>query len=751
MSNPTSIRNSRLSIERTLSDREDFLVIGLTGRIGSGCSEVAKVLSSSIHDLKLPSIAPGARGLRDDLERDQRVLQQYAASHWAKFDIIQVRTVITTFLLKDIREFVRQFLCLKQKSDDISSEEITVTLNSLRERVIKLINEKTDDVPLEDCFADLNFFTPAQMDVWRKNCEQIISDVQLTDMGITGFSDLFRYLYTEKLFGLQYHERLDYLNTINRALERLSAKCAFVWCREYKREDFWQKLNHLNDSLGEIKKGETTFDHFLFVHDIMPALSLAVYELLRSIDSGTFTELYQKYGNCIRRFGKIVYDTAEIEDELASMPCRDSYSIPRKINHFIKTLRHPFGALYSRPVRITIDSIKNVSEATYLRNRYSAFYLFAISVDEPTRIRRLTQNTNKIMNIGQIHYIDWNEYPSLGREIYREYIKDPTGSTQKLTHEEIAFAERVHNSNSILCDPVRREAYMSDLHRFVLQDVESSIHNADVFISNNTDIGVGINPLIWEIVRNISLILYPGLLQPTPIERCMQIAFSAKVNSGCLSRQVGAVVTDADYGILSIGWNDVPCGDISCARKNLVDLSKRQDTGAYTKYELESKEFRSRIDSLAVDSVEVEQRLSGLPLRYCFKDIHSDSRNPMRSRAMHAEEKALAVCGNSCKDGYLFTTSSPCEMCSKNAKNHKIRKIYYIEPYPGISEAQYSSSGDPENIAEHVLFTGAIGRAYTQMYTPIMPYKDVLQLLGINDLIKNNYKKPSVNSISEIM
>jgi deoxycytidylate deaminase len=98
---------------------------------------------------------------------------------------------------------------------------------------------------------------------------------------------------------------------------------------------------------------------------------------------------------------------------------------------------------------------------------------------------------------------------------------------------------------------------------------------------------------------------------------------------------------------------------------------------------------------------------------------------------MHAEEKALARVQESAIGGYLFTTSSPCEMCSKNAKDHKISKIYYIEPYPGISEDQYSGSGDVNNRAKHILFTGAIGRAYTQMYTPIMPYKDVLEFLGV--------------------
>ena len=74
-------------------------------------------------------------------------------------------------------------------------------------------------------------------------------------------------------------------------------------------------------------------------------------------------------------------------------------------------------------------------------------------------------------------------------------------------------------------------------------------------------------------------------------------------------------------------------------------------------------------------------------------------------------------------------------MCSKNAKNHKIKYIYYIEPYPGISEAQYSCSGDLNNRAEHILFCGAIGRAYSQMYTPIMPHKDILAHLGAWDYL----------------
>ena len=82
---------------------------------------------------------------------------------------------------------------------------------------------------------------------------------------------------------------------------------------------------------------------------------------------------------------------------------------------------------------------------------------------------------------------------------------------------------------------------VSDLFPFYLQDIQNATQNADVFLSNTDQ-----QELTYKIVRYVSLIMHPGLVPPTKEERCMQVAFSAKVNSGCVSRQVGAVVTDKD-------------------------------------------------------------------------------------------------------------------------------------------------------------------------------------------------------------
>ena len=37
------------------------------------------------------------------------------------------------------------------------------------------------------------------------------------------------------------------------------------------------------------------------------------------------------------------------------------------------------------------------------------------------------------------------------------------------------------------------------------------------------------------------------------------------------------------------------------------------------------------------------------------------------------------------KNGKLFCTASPCELCSKKAFQLGIKDIYYIDPYPGIA------------------------------------------------------------------
>ena len=60
-----------------LAQREEFLVIGLTGRMGSGCTSVAKLLESPFDNLHFPSPTPqpGMESLSEE-ERTVRIIQQ---------------------------------------------------------------------------------------------------------------------------------------------------------------------------------------------------------------------------------------------------------------------------------------------------------------------------------------------------------------------------------------------------------------------------------------------------------------------------------------------------------------------------------------------------------------------------------------------------------------------------------------------------------------------------------------------------
>jgi dCMP deaminase len=129
---------------------------------------------------------------------------------------------------------------------------------------------------------------------------------------------------------------------------------------------------------------------------------------------------------------------------------------------------------------------------------------------------------------------------------------------------------------------------------FISQNVKSCIQASDIHIFNPRNELGNHNILKAQLAWYIALILHPGLITPTPMERVMQIAHTAKSNSGCISRQVGAVVTEADYSIKSVGWNDVAKGQVPCSLRNLEELDSSFDPVTYSHYERNDSEFRER-------------------------------------------------------------------------------------------------------------------------------------------------------------
>lgn len=143
----------------------------------------------------------------------------------------------------------------------------------------------------------------------------------------------------------------------------------------------------------------------------------------------------------------------------------------------------------------------------------------------------------------------------------------------------------------------------------------------------------------------------------------------------------------------------------------------------------------------AYNSNKALENLKGETLSYCFKDIYTtinadkQKGNQVHTRSLHAEENAflqLAKYGTQgIKGGKLFTTASCCELCAKKAYQLGIKEIYYIDSYPGISKSHILECGELQ--PKMILFTGAIGRAYINLYNPFLPLKDEIEVLtGVN-------------------
>lgn len=443
-----------------------------------------------------------------------------------------------------------------------------------------------------------------------------------------------------------------------------------------------QSLSTL-DTLKDIKgaTAEAVDEAYIFIFDILPKLSAKLKILLNKTGEKHYTSIFQMLGDNVRRSGSPL--SSEIDPSKL-------LTLPETISRIIKVARLRNRAKQISKNYFVIDALRHPFEIRYLRERISPFYALAVTTNDFDRKSRLQEENYRK---DEIERLDDKEYPS---EI-KHHKKKPEGYAG-----------------------------------FVSQDIQACLALADIYISNfGTPEDKDFRGASQQVCRYLALMQHPGLVTPTSIERCMHTAFSAKLNSGCISRQVGAVVTDENYSIKAIGWNDVPKGQVPCLLRNTIHaISKNIDSVAYSKYE-QSEEFLKELNKRNVGRLN-KDNISGRNNTYCFKNVYNaikGDKNQVHTRSLHAEENAFLQIvkygGQGIEGGCLFTTASPCELCAKKAYQLGIKKIYYIDPYPGISNDHILSVGS--NPPKVVLFSGATGRAYHHLYEPIMAYKDELE------------------------
>jgi deoxycytidylate deaminase len=376
-------------------------------------------------------------------------------------------------------------------------------------------------------------------------------------------------------------------------------------------------------------------------------------------------ESMEDYGDTIRKYGKAFPD---MEDKIQP---QNLFIIPEAIRRLINAYRNVHESKY-----FVIDAFRNPFEVEFFKWRYAEFYLVGVlcNIDERTKRLDITsQENNKI------------------------YIREKS--------------ERVKKTNTNISEWI------------CSQDVEECLLKSDIFIDNSKHSDYV--SLKFNLIKLLVLSEEPGSIPPTQDERNMQLAATARMMSGCISRQVGAVVTNSDGYVLGIGWNDPPRKQTPCSLRTGEELVKNATKDVFSAFEqgIKFKDF-------------VKMKCSP-DQPFCFRELFaefdtggSDNKKLEYSRALHAEENAiLQAVRNSpqgIEGGVLYTTSSPCNFCAKKAYHMGIREIIYIEEYPGINIEQTIKAGTLTISVK--AFEGINGSAYFRLFSSSIPEKDYIQL-----------------------
>lgn len=766
---PDKRKTSLNIVENLFDSQKEFVVLGLCGKTGSGVSTVSDILAKNFEELHLPQPCEECNAKIEKTE--YRILYNFAKENWKSFYKIKTSSlIIATAIFNGAEKFKKYLFEFANFSENIVVDKLESRIHDIihnsfysdsSEEMIRIefddickkINFKTEMTSFNNEFANYNLEIKGNGDKYylEANANDInelffkYKDLRLDKSGFNSFliyDVLYKYIYTilpERCSKFWYDLNLEIkMNLKTTALQDMGNNLRIT-----KNDPFYNK-----------DKSDFTDDGYCGIAEL---INISI-KLLRDYKSKK-TALMKKLSEKI--------DGSELKEE--------------------------------RRAFIVIDSIKNPFESMYLKKRYSNYYLLAVYTDEKCRIERLEHDYH--LELKEINAIDITEQLSAFKKIQKDYKEwqkangetaeniiskllksENTSEEQEAKSEEESKKSKEsenaekdtekdaeYNLNNNVLKGCEKMFYlvnkMSKLdvdstYPFIMQNVEDCIESADIFINNEDDSNSYLK-LKKKMLRYVSLIMYPGLVLPTDVERCMQVANTAKSCSGCISRQVGSVITDNEFNLKSIGWNQQPKDQVPCLYRDLNELSNHCNPKAYSDYENDDKdEFQKGIKKSVEEYYDTDNcnlKKKGRSVSYCFKDIYNEitnAKNQVHTRALHAEETAFLNLNssgiNGIKDGYLFTTSSPCELCSKKAMYMGISKIFYIQPYPGISNNHVLSAGSIEGRPKKELFTGAIGRAYTQLYTPLLPKKDELELwmghkVSTKDYIMPNEKQEDKN------
>lgn len=212
------------------------------------------------------------------------------------------------------------------------------------------------------------------------------------------------------------------------------------------------------------------------------------------------------------------------------------------------------------------------------------------------------------------------------------------------------------------------------------QTVRKAFPRSDYFLRAS---GISRSERKGRVERFLDVLFQMGGVTPTLEETAMYHAAAAARGSSCLSRQVGAAVTNEAGSLLGVGWNDVPSagGGVYLSGHEhhcfgwqglCHNDQEKQDIANDLISRLTKKGFVvANSDVAELRKIILKSRVGQL-IEF--------------SRAVHAEVNAilnaLRHSGTEAVGGTLYCTTYPCHSCARTLIAAGIGRVFFIEPYP---------------------------------------------------------------------
>lgn len=362
-----------------------------------------------------------------------------------------------------------------------------------------------------------------------------------------------------------------------------------------------------------------------------------------------------------------------------------------------------------------------------LRKACGPGYLAAKAIEKIAEIRsregvkKTAEGVEVPVSLRRVHIIDSLKNPQelkLLRDTYGDmFWVFGVFAPERVRRERLLHAQGLDRDS--LQDIIKNDYSEAEKHGQSVRDV---FHQSDFFVRNDqaTD-----QILKSSLSRYLEILFGFPVHTPTVDEASMYAAHAEATKSACLSRQVGAAITNADGEIIGLGRNDVPRfgGGLYGEENEAHDHRCFKWTGNCCHNDQKKEKLYEQIATKLVDRGLIPS--SALKGNVVDALKETDVKQLIEySRAVHAEMDAIVSVARAHKaglvGGLLYATTFPCHSCARHIVASGIKKVLYIEPYPkslALDLHRDAVSEDESHAPEKVVFLQYSGVAPKNVLT----------------------------------